>query len=163
MAAVFEDSRMNLAGDQLPIDRWIAHRCAQIANRVGAMLIPEHGGRHQLSANEWRALAVIARFEPLSAATLSENARLDPSRVSRAIEALVGKQLITRGKDPIDQRRALLQLTPRGRTIYGDIASSVRALEQEMVATLTASEQRALWSAFDKIDRQIARRDKSSA
>ena len=157
MAAVFEDTRTGFNPDP-SLDRWVAHRCGQIANRIGTMLAPAHGGRHKLSSNEWRALAVVARFEPLSAAILSEHSRLDPSRVSRAIDVLVGKRLITREKDPADQRRALVQMTPRGRTIYADIARSVHTLERELVATLTTTEQRALWSAFDKIDKQLKRK-----
>mgnify|MGYP001599095104 CR=1 FL=1 len=141
----------------LPLDRWVSYRFGLIATRMGAIAAPVYVGRHKLSTPTWRALAVVARFEPLSAAMLSEHTRLDPSKVSRAIETLVRRKLLTRDKDPADQRRAVLRLTARGREMYCDIESIVVRLEAEMTATLDAEEKKALRSALDKIDAQIAR------
>jgi DNA-binding MarR family transcriptional regulator len=141
----------------LPLDHWVSYRFGLIATRMGAIAAPTYVGRHKLSTSTWRALAVVARFEPLSAAMLSEHTRLDPSKVSRAIETLVRRKLLTREKDPADQRRAVLRLTARSRAMYCDIESTVVRLETEMVATLNAVERRALRSALDKIDAQVAK------
>ena len=141
----------------LPLDRWVAYRFGLIATRIGALATPAYRERHKLSTSAWRALAVIAHFEPLSAAMLSEHTRLDPSKVSRAIETLVARKLLTREKDPADQRRAVLRLTPRGRDIYADVSATVTRLEQQMTATLTAAERKALWALLDKIDAQVGR------
>jgi DNA-binding MarR family transcriptional regulator len=141
----------------LPLDRWVAYRFGLIATRIGALATPAYRDHHKLSTSAWRALAVVAHFEPLSAAMLSEHTRLDPSKVSRAIETLVGRKLLTREKDPADQRRAVLRLTPRGREIYADVSATATRLEQEMTATLTAAERKALWALLDKIDAEIQR------
>ena len=139
----------------LPLDRWVAYRFGLIATRIGTLAMPAYREHHKLSTSAWRALAVVAHFEPLSAAMLSEHSRLDPSKVSRAIETLVGRKLLTRQKDPADQRRAVLRLTPRGREIYTDVSTTATQLEREMTATLTAVEWEALWALLDKIDEQI--------
>jgi DNA-binding MarR family transcriptional regulator len=141
---------------KLPLDHWVAYRFGLIATRIGSMAAPAYKV-HKLSTAAWRALAVVARFEPLSAAMLSEHTRLDPSKVSRAIETLVGRKLLTRNKDPADQRRAVLELTPRGRKIYQDIEITAVRLERELTATLTKAERRSLWIVLDKIDAEIAR------
>lgn len=141
----------------LPLDRWVSYRFGLIATRMGAIAAPAYLGRHKLSTSTWRALAVVARFEPLSAAMLSEHTRLDPSKVSRAIETLVRRKLLTRDKDPADQRRAVLRLTARGREMYSDIEATVVRFEAEMTSTLSAPEKKALRSALDKIDAQVAR------
>lgn len=139
------------------MDRWISYRFGLIATRIGAIAAPTYKARHKLSTPAWRALAVIARFEPLSAAGLSEHTRLDPSKVSRAIETLVGRDLVTRDKDPSDQRRAVLRLTRQGRATYVDIAATAVRLETEMTATLSAAERKILWSALEKIDAQVSK------
>lgn len=141
----------------MPLEHWVAYRFGLIATRLGAIAAPAYQARHKLSTSAWRAMAVVARFEPLSAAMLSQHSRLDPSKVSRAIETLVARRLLTREKDPIDQRRAVLRLTARGRQIYSDVETTAVRLEREMTATLTAAEHKALWSALDKIDEQVAR------
>jgi DNA-binding MarR family transcriptional regulator len=141
----------------LPLDRWVSYRFGLIATRLGAIAAPTYLGRYKLSTSAWRALAVVARFEPLSAAMLSEHSRMDPSKVSRAIETLVRRKLLTREKDPADQRRAVLRLTARGREMYSNIESIVFRLETEATGTLNAAERKALYSALDKIDAQIAK------
>ena len=141
----------------LPLDRWVAYRFGLLATRMGAISIKSFVGPHNLSTSAWRAMAVVARFEPLSAASLSEHTRLDPPKISRAIEALVRRKLLTRQKDPTDQRRAVLRLTAQGRTMYRTIEAGVVAFEKEATATLSAAERRALWSALDKIDEQVSR------
>lgn len=143
------------AEKQLPLDRWVAYRFGLIATRIGALAAPAYQEHHKLSTAAWRSLAVVAHLEPLSAATLSEHSRMDPSKVSRAIETLVGRKLLTREKDPADQRRAVLRLTQKGREIYADVSASATRLEHEVTATLTAAERKALWTVLDKIDEQI--------
>ena len=142
--------------EPLPIEHWVGYRFGLLAARLGSMMQPVTQGRHKLSTSSWRVLAVIARFEPCSAAELSSHSRLDPSKVSRAIEVLVDRKFIKRNKDPDDLRRAVLTLTPLGRRTYEDCAEQVRRNEAFYTATLTPQERKAMWAAVDKIERQIA-------
>ena len=149
------------AGDTVPparpLDLWVAYRFGLIATRMGVMGQQAYKERHKLSPSAWRAMAVVARFEPCSAAELSSHSRLDPPKVSRAIEALVARRLLKRSKDPVDQRRAVLSLTPAGRAMFNDVAAHVERNEAFVVATLTARENKVLWDVVAKIDDQIAR------
>lgn len=142
--------------DPLPLEQWVGYRFGLLAARIGVMLQPVTQGRHKLSTSSWRVLAVIARFEPCSAAELSAHSRLDPSKVSRAIEVLVDRKLIKRNKDPQDMRRAVLTLTPMGRRTYEDCARHVRQNEAYYTATLTAQERKAMWAAVVKMEALIA-------
>ncbi len=142
--------------DELPLEQWVGYRFGLLAAHIGAMLQPVTRGRHKLSTSSWRVMAVVARFEPCSAAVLSSHSRMDPSKVSRAIEALVDRKMLRRRKDPEDQRRAVLTLTPLGRRTYEDCADYVRKNEAYYTATLTAAERKAMWSAVDKMEKLIA-------
>lgn len=144
--------------EPLPLDHWISYRFGLIATRLGEMAKPHYAVHYKMSTAAWRALAVVARFEPLSATMLSGYSRLDASKVSRALETLVGRRLVTREKDPADQRRVTLRLTARGREIYYDVAAAVSQIEHDVTATLTAAERKILFVALDKIDTQIARK-----
>lgn len=139
-----------------PLDQWVAYRFGLIAARMGVIGQHAYQGRHKLSTSAWRAMAVVARYEPCSAAELSSHSRLDPPKVSRAIEVLTERKLLQRNRDPQDQRRAVLTLTPKGREMYNDISTQVERTESFMTSTLTATEAKVLWSAIAKIDTQIA-------
>ena len=139
------------------IDRWIGYRWGLIVTRMGALAAHEYVGKYKLTTSVWRALAVIARYEPLSAATLCQHSRLDPPKASRAIEALVKRKLLSRRKDPTDERRAILTLTARGRAIFQDLEQAIDRLEDEITSTLTPAEKKALWSCAEKLDIALAR------
>lgn len=138
------------------LDQWIGYRCGLIASRLGAFVAPIYIQRHHLTTPTWRALAVVARFGPLSASTLAEHSSSDASKVSRAIDALVQSKLLTRKKDPADKRRALLKLTARGQTIYNDIDRIVSRIENRLIEVLSVQEKAAFMLALGKIDQQIA-------
>jgi DNA-binding MarR family transcriptional regulator len=140
-----------------PLDQWVAYRFGLIAARMGVIGQQAYQGQYKLSTSAWRAMAVVARYEPCSAAELSSHSRLDPPKVSRAIEVLTERKLLQRNRDPLDQRRAVLTLTAKGREMYTDISTQVERTESFMVSTLTATEAKALWSAVAKIDAQIAK------
>jgi len=140
-----------------PLDQWVAYRFGLIAARMGVIGQQAYQGRYKLTTSAWRALAVVARYEPCSAAELSSHSRLDPPKVSRAIEVLTQRKLLQRNKDPQDQRRAVLTLTTKGREMYTDISVQVERTESFMTSTLTATETKALWSAIAKIDAQVAK------
>jgi DNA-binding MarR family transcriptional regulator len=140
-----------------PLDQWVAYRFGLIAARMGVIGQQAYQGKHKLSTSAWRAMAVVARYEPCSAAELSSHSRLDPPKVSRAIEVLAQRKLLQRNKDPLDQRRAVLTLTPRGREMYDSISEQVEGTESFMTSTLTAGEVKTMWTIVGKIDAQIAK------
>lgn len=138
-----------------PLEQWVAYRFGLIAARMGVIGQQYYVKRHKLNTSAWRALAVIARFQPCSATELVGHSRLDAPKVSRAIVALSTRKLIKRTKDPEDQRRAVLVLTPLGRKTYDDIAAFVENAEDFVTATLTAQERDLMWRAIGKIDAQL--------
>ncbi len=139
----------------IPLDAWISYRFGLIAARLGGVGESVYAPRHRLTTSSWRALAVVARHESCCASELSAHSRLNPSKVSRAIDLLVERKLLNRRKDPVDQRRAVLTLTSRGRKTYDDIARTVSCCEAELVAGLTDAERRSLWRIVSKLESRL--------
>jgi DNA-binding MarR family transcriptional regulator len=113
--------------------------------------------RHELTVPAWRSLAVIARFQPLTATRLATLTSSDAFKVARAIELLVRRGLIRRDVDKQDRRRASLRLTAQGRRVYADIEKFVVRVERELTSTLDANELAMLRQSLDKLDQQEAR------
>lgn len=139
----------------LPLELWLSYRFGLVNSRVGAKLASRYTEKHDLTMSAWRSLAVIARFGPLSAGELGANTSTDAFKVTRAVEMLVKRGLITREPDPQDRRRACLQLTAKGRSVYQDIEKSAVAIEHHLISTLTQAELRTLRNVLDKVDAQV--------
>lgn len=137
------------------LEHWIAYRFGLVSSRVGRVIAPIVWSRHRLKLWEWRALAVIARFQPLSAKALAEHSSSDPINVARAIRALTDKGLASREADPADRRRAVLRLTARGKVVHAELAQVAAGIEKTLSATLTADERATLERVLAKIDRQV--------
>jgi DNA-binding MarR family transcriptional regulator len=146
---------MNAHADPAPLDQWLTYRFGLVTSRVGRLMATMVRERHGLKLWEWRALAVVGNFEPLSAKDLAARTSTDPILVARAIGSLTGKGLITRQADPQDRRRAVLRLTDDGRRIYAQVGRASQRVEQTLTATLTDSERAVLDKALGKIDRQV--------
>lgn len=79
-------------------------------------------------------LRLVGRFPNISAGHLARILHVHPSTLTGVLKRLEEKQLVVRAADPLDARKALFNLTPRGRQFdvpaTGTVEASVqRALE----------------------------------
>lgn len=142
----------------IPLEHWIGYRFGLVAARLGNYVAQMYASRHDLTIPAWRNLAVIARYQPLTAKQLATLTSSDAFKVARAIELLVRRGLIRRDVDKEDRRRASLNLTAEGRKIYKDIEKFTIRIERELIACLDESEVMILRRSLDKLDRQLESR-----
>jgi DNA-binding MarR family transcriptional regulator len=73
---------------------------------------------------------IVGRFPGISAGAVSEILHLHPSTLTGILKRLTDRGLVERRSDPADARRALLELTARGRSVdeqrSGTIEAAVR-------------------------------------
>src|SRR6185437_7706403 len=105
----------------IPLEHWIGYRFSLISARLGNYVAQMYASRHDLTVPAWRSLAVIARYQPLTAKQLGTLTSSDAFKVARAIELLVRRGLIHRDVDKMDRRRANLRLSAEGRKVYKEI------------------------------------------
>jgi DNA-binding MarR family transcriptional regulator len=142
----------------IPLEHWIGYRFGLIAARMGNYVAQMYASRHDLTIPAWRSLAVIARYQPLTAKQLATLTSSDAFKVARAIELLVRRGLIHRNVDKNDRRRASLRLTAEGRKVYKDIEKFSVGVERELVGVLNEHELTVLWQGLDKLDQQLETR-----
>ena len=80
---------------------------------------------------------------------MAQRLGLDRARTSRAITSLLTKKLITRDAMPGDRRQARLSLTAAGQSVHDELFPQVKALNQELLAGLSAE-------AVDGLDQALA-------
>lgn len=79
---------------------------------------------------------LLGRFPGISAGTLSSLLHIHPSTLTGILKRLVERGLVIRRSDPHDARRALFDLTPRGREIDGNRQGTVEAIVRRALSRL---------------------------
>jgi len=128
----------------LALDGFVPYRLSVLANRVSRSIARLYAERFGLAIPEWRTMAVLGEAGPLSAGDVAERTAMDKVRVTRALQRLARRRLLTRAVDTGDRRRAVLRLTPAGEAMYRAIVPLARAAEAALLAPLDAAERVAL-------------------
>ncbi len=138
------------------LERFMPFRLSVLANRMTRAVAVVYMRRFHLSAPEWRTLAVLGRFGAMTANSVVERTAMDKVRVSRAVSRLLQLGHITRRTDPGDRRRAILDLTSSGLSVYRQIVPRALAVETEMLAALTDDERTAFGATISKLENRVA-------
>jgi DNA-binding MarR family transcriptional regulator len=122
------------------LERFLPYRLSVLANLTSRALARLYSERFGLSVAEWRVIAHLARFAPVSANDVAVRAAMDKVQVSRAVARLTAKALVERATDAADRRRSALRLTRRGQATHDAIVPLARALEAQLLAGLGAAD-----------------------
>lgn len=147
-------------GEPLELESFLPYQLAVLADTVSQSLSRLYADRYALGVPEWRVLANLGQRGTLTATEICSHAQMHKTKVSRAVAALVEKNLVQRERNHADQRAALLQLTDRGRAVYDELVPSARAFSDALVAALSAPEREALQAILERLDsrsRELAR------
>ena len=89
-----------------------------------------------ISGRQRLIVLILGRTGEISAGTLARILHLNPSTVTFNLQQLEDRGVVLRTNDRYDARRALVSLTPRGRTIYARKKGTVEAAVRRVLAGL---------------------------
>ena len=95
-----------------------------------------------LRSYHYRLLAALEEWGPASQADLGRSTGIDRSDVTAALAELESRTLIERTVDPEHKRRNIVTLTPEGREQLRDLDTVLDAIQDELLAPLTATQRR---------------------
>jgi len=136
---------------RLILEQFIPYRLSVLTNTVSRDVARMYDERFGLSIPEWRVMAVLGRYEPLSANEVAERTAMDKVRVSRAVSRLLRGRIIQRTTDRSDRRRSQLRLTGRGMIIYRQIVPLALGVEADLLSVLNMEERRLLGRVLAKL------------
>jgi DNA-binding MarR family transcriptional regulator len=139
------------------LDDLLLYRLARLVAVGGSMVIRLCEGRFGITRREWRVIARLAQEQELLSSELAERIQLDRARTSRAITSLVAKKLVRREPGVADRRQARLALTAAGRALHAQLYPLVCAINEGLLAPLSAAESRVLDAALAKVQAQADR------
>lgn len=140
----------------LALENFVPYRLSVLSNTVSGAISRSYADRFGLTIPEWRIMAVLGRFAPLTASDVSARTAMDKVRVSRAVAGLLKSSRIERTTDSADRRRARLRLSPAGRRVYREIVPFALSVEDWLLAALSGTERRQLADLLGKLQARAA-------
>ena len=131
-------------GAALDLERRLSYRFSVISSMVVRAVASMYGPKYGLLPPNWKAMAAIGRYGPMSAKDVCARTTVEPDKVTRAVDRLVALRYVQRTKDGLDRRRVVLLLTPVGRKVYEDIEDTTRRIELLLLDALSTREREAL-------------------
>ena len=137
------------------LESFLPYRLSVTTNRVSRAFAALYEQEFGISIPEWRAIAVLGAFAPLSSNEICDRTAMDKAKVSRAVATLLKRGLIEREAHGTDQRLIQLTLSRKGQKIYEAIIPRARAIEAEVTKALSKADVAHLHRVLDRIGMRL--------
>ena len=138
----------------LDLFSFVPFRLNRLAAEVSNALSSEYQARYGLDIPEWRVLATLGfRNDACSAQYIAHCTRTHKSTISRAVTALMQRQLIERVENEDDRREFALRMTRKGHALYQELIPRLKRREHEILSCLSAQERKEFAGLLGKIER----------
>ncbi|MCB1368893.1 MAG: MarR family transcriptional regulator [Rhodobacteraceae bacterium] len=104
-----------------------------------------------LTPTQFAVLAKLCDTGPLSQNALGRLTAMDAATVKGVVDRLVKRGLVTTGRDKVDRRRTIVDLSPEGKAAYRDLAARAHDITAETLAPLSQAEASLLLQLLDRI------------
>lgn len=95
---------------------------------------------HTVSPEEWAILLVLWQKGPQSPSALADVTFKDRTTVTRLLDAMVRKKLVTRTEDELDRRRSVVALSSRGSGLKTELVPIAQTLIGQALAGIPAED-----------------------
>jgi DNA-binding MarR family transcriptional regulator len=141
---------------KLDLFRFVPFRLNRLAAEVSAALSSEYRERYGLDIPEWRVLATLGfRNDACSAQYIAHCTRTHKSTISRAVTALITRQLVERVENRDDRREYRLRMTRKGAALYEELIPRLLHKEQDILSCLSARERKDFALMLGKIEHSL--------
>ena len=135
----------------LELERFLPYRLSVLSNTVSQAIAREYEARFALSVTEWRVLAILGRYEGITAREVAECTAMDKVAVSRAVASLERAGRVRRTTADHDKRCSVLSLTAKGWKVHDQVAPLALEHERRLLAHLDAEERHWLARILDRL------------
>ena len=135
----------------LELEKFLPYRLSILAQIVSDSLHDLYAEPFGLSVTQWRVMAALGRFAPLTASDVGQRIVMDKVAVSRAVARLMQRGLVERATDRADRRRASLRLSARGRAVHARIVPLALTYQDRLYNVLSADERRSFDALTDRL------------
>jgi DNA-binding MarR family transcriptional regulator len=135
----------------LRITDLISYRLGRVANLASRGAALRYRRQFGVSLMEWRIVALLGAFAPMSLNDVAKEAGLDKGQASRAVSALRERGVVARAVAPGDARLVSLSLTQAGEALYRGLMVAAEERNDAFANALTKEERACLDRALAKL------------
>lgn len=126
---------------------------ALIRAREGVMApIREMLSESGITEQQWRVLRVLAEYGPLDASTLADRASLLVPSLTRIVQSMRQRGLVSQAQHATDRRRQVIALTPAGQQIIDDHSPAAAGIAERYRQMLGTEDYERLLDLLARLD-----------
>lgn len=125
------------------VDNYLLYLLAAVSHQASGQF-HSHVRGQGLRVPEWRVLATLHDTDGAMVTTLARISLLEQSHLTKIIDQMAARGLVTRRADPVDARRVRVFLTDEGRALATRLVSDAQAHEAEILGLLSDAEAAAV-------------------
>ncbi len=115
-----------------------------------------HFTRNGVTADQFVLLACLAEQDGITQQELARRASSDPSTIRAMLVLLEGRKLVTRERDPEDNRARLVTLSSKGRRTYERLLKTSEPIREQMLKGFSAEAAQSLIVGLRRVTENIA-------
>ncbi|EIJ43878.1 transcriptional regulator [Beggiatoa alba B18LD] len=139
---------------RLDLENLFSFQITRLSNILARGAARYYNHHFNIGLTEWRVLATIARYAPISAQEVSKHTGVDKGWVSRAVNTLLSREWIIREPNPMDGRILKLTLTPAGQAVHQEGMQAAMKRQKRLLAAVSLSEQQQLMDLLIRLHQQ---------
>jgi homoprotocatechuate degradation regulator HpaR len=113
--------------------------------------------RHGVTEQQWRVIRALVESDATDIGALAEQCCILPASLSRIVDTLEEKKLVTRRGHPADQRRVVVEATAAARRLFQSVAPNSEALYREIAGLVGAERIEAFYAMLDDLIERLER------
>jgi len=110
-----------------------------------------------ISAPEFSVMVVLSEHNDVSSRDINQTTGIDKATITRALDRLTERGLISRTRSKIDSRLIELKLTAGGKRIFSQIEGNALAWERKFVEGIRLTELNSLLNTLNKLEANLDR------
>ncbi len=142
-------------GTNLRLEDFLTFILGRLGNAGQRVITARYLEPFDVTVTEWRMLAALAAFAPMSFGKLVEVSSSDKALVSRTLRRLAERGLAVAEQDPANARKVVCAITEEGRALYRKILPVAQQRQAELLGVLSEDERVALYRILHKLDRVL--------
>lgn len=144
-----------MTSQNFDLEQYLPYLAARFAGRISRALAARYQQQFDLSIADWRIIANLSQFDEVSVKDIVARVELDRVKVTRAVQQLVKRGLLSKHINAGDRRLVKLSLTPQGVALFQALKTIAIQFEQEALHGLSDDDKRTLTQLFSKIENNL--------
>lgn len=136
----------------LRLENFLPYKLATLSARISTAIAQLYEQQFGISLPEWRVMAILGEYPDISAGEVAFKTAMDKVAVSRAVNKLLDRDLLTRHLDKEDRRRSILSLSDAGTEVYDRIVPLALAYEKQIIDQIDHTDLDELYTLLDRLE-----------